>query len=501
MARDARADRARRHGPDALGFLASAKCTNEENYLVQKLARQGFGTNNVDHCARLCHAPTVVALGRGPRLGRDDELDGRHRAAGPERLRHRLQHDRAAPRPRACACRAAQASGGSRSSWPTRAASRSARPPRSICRCGPGTDIALLNGLAHVLIANGWVDPGFVGRRGRKDSRRSPSSVRDTTPERAAGVTGVPADDIRRAARAPLGHRPGALLFAMGITQHTCGTANAFACTNLQLLLGNLGVPGAGVNPLRGQNNVQGACDIGALPDMLPGYQPVADEAARRRFAEAWGVALPAARVSRVTEMIDAALTGGIRGALHPRRERGDDRSGPHPRPPLSRRLRVPRRPGDLPERDGALRPRRAACRRRREGGDVHEHRAAGPARRPRRAAAGRRPAGLVDPRRDRPAREHACSGRPTARRPVRRVALHVAGRDHGRDRGPRPDLRRHQPRAARGAPASSGPARAATIRARRSCTCDGPRGAARASLRCATRRPRRCRTPSTRWC
>jgi predicted molibdopterin-dependent oxidoreductase YjgC len=177
----------------------------------------------------------------------------------------------------------------------------------------PGTDIALLNALAHVLIAEGRVDHSFVAAR-TENFEALAESVREHTPERMARVTGVPADDIRLAARLLWEHRPGALLFAMGIAQHTYGTANAFACVNLQLLLGNLGVPGGGINPLRGQNNVQGSSDVGALPDVLPGYEPVGDPEARKRFGGAWGTPLPGRPGLTVTELLDGTLTGRIRG-------------------------------------------------------------------------------------------------------------------------------------------------------------------------------------------
>jgi predicted molibdopterin-dependent oxidoreductase YjgC len=179
-------------------------------------------------------------------------------------------------------------------------------------RLRPGTDVVLLNALAHVLIAEDRVDRAFVNARTEGFEAFS-ASVREATPERAQIVTGVPAADIRRAARLLADHRPGALLYAMGVTQHTCGTANAHACVNLQLLLGNFGVPGAGVNPLRGQNNVQGACDVGALPDLLPGCQPVSDAASREPVEAAWGTTLPIAPGLTVTEQLDGAGSGRLR--------------------------------------------------------------------------------------------------------------------------------------------------------------------------------------------
>jgi formate dehydrogenase alpha subunit len=299
-------------GGQGLGFLASAKCSNEENYLFQKLARQVFGTNNVDHCARLCHAPTVEALsqalGSGAMTNSMDDIVAEARCVLIVGSNTTEQHPVFGMRLR----RAVK----------ERGLRIIVADPRRIpivdvaalhLRLRPGTDIALLNALAHVLIANGWIDGTFVAER-TEGFEALAAGVRDDTPECAAAVTGVPAEDIRRAARLLWEHRPGALLFAMGVTQHTCGTANALACTNLQLLLGNLGRRGAGVNPLRGQNNVQGACDMGALPSVLPGYQPVADASVRGRFETAWGTTLPTAPGLTVTEILDAALAGRIRG-------------------------------------------------------------------------------------------------------------------------------------------------------------------------------------------
>ena len=300
-----------RHGADALGFLASAKCSNEENYLFQKLARQLIGTNNVDHCARLCHSPTVAALtealGSGAMTNSMDDIVQDSRCVFVIGSNTTEQHPVLGMQLR----RAAKQRG-----IPVIVAD-----PRRVplvdaaalhLALQPGTDIALLNALAHELIAQGWIDRAFMDAR-TEGFEAFAASVREDTPERAAIITGVPAGDIRRAAHLLWEHRPGALLFAMGITQHTCGTDNAFACTNLQLLLGNLGMAGGGINPLRGQNNVQGASDMGALPDVLPGYASVADPIARHRFEQAWGVTVPPRPGLTVTEMLDAALAGRIR--------------------------------------------------------------------------------------------------------------------------------------------------------------------------------------------
>lgn len=176
----------------------------------------------------------------------------------------------------------------------------------------PGTDIALLNGLMHVIIREGWHDEAFIAER-----TEGFEAVRETvaayTPKVTSEITGVPAEDIERAARMMAENRPGALLYAMGITQHTVGVGNVISCANLQMVLGNMGVPGGGVNPLRGQNNVQGACDLGSLPNVYPGYQSVTDPAIEDKFEKAWGVSLSNEVGLTVTEMVDAAEGGAVR--------------------------------------------------------------------------------------------------------------------------------------------------------------------------------------------
>ncbi len=176
----------------------------------------------------------------------------------------------------------------------------------------PGTDIALLNGLMHIIIREEWHDKEFISER-TEGFEELEAVVEKYTPEVVSEITGVPEDDIEKAARMMAENRPGALLYAMGITQHTVGVANVMSCANLQMLLGNMGVAGGGVNPLRGQNNVQGACDLGGLPNVYPGYQRVTDSAVQSRFEEAWGVSLPNQVGLTVTEMLDAAEEGQVR--------------------------------------------------------------------------------------------------------------------------------------------------------------------------------------------
>ena len=177
----------------------------------------------------------------------------------------------------------------------------------------PGSDIALLNALANVLIEEDLYDKQYVAERteGFEDLK---AMVAKYTPERAAEITGVPAEDIRQAARILAANRPGALLYAMGITQHTTGHQNVQACANLQMLLGNVGVPGGGVNPLRGQNNVQGACDMGCLPNVYTAYQAVTNAEVQAKFQNAWGKTSDNRVGLTVVEMLNAAERGEIKG-------------------------------------------------------------------------------------------------------------------------------------------------------------------------------------------
>ena len=176
----------------------------------------------------------------------------------------------------------------------------------------PGTDIALLDGLMHVIIREGWHDEAFIAER-TEGFEELKAVVEKYSPEVTSEITGVPAEDVEKAAHMLAENRPGALLYAMGITQHIVGVNNVMSCANLQMLLGNMGVPGGGVNPLRGQNNVQGACDMGGLPNVYSGYQRVTDSALQDKFEKAWGVPLPNQVGLTITEMLKKAEEGQVR--------------------------------------------------------------------------------------------------------------------------------------------------------------------------------------------
>jgi formate dehydrogenase alpha subunit len=176
----------------------------------------------------------------------------------------------------------------------------------------PGTDVAWMNGMMHVIIKENLYDAEFVQER-TEGFEELKAAVEDYTPEHVEQISGIPAADLVEAARAYATAERGAILYAMGITQHTTGVDNVLSCANLAMLTGNVGKPGTGVNPLRGQNNVQGACDLGGLPNVYSGYQPVTNESVRAKFEEAWGYAPPTRLGLTVTAMVEGAHHGDLR--------------------------------------------------------------------------------------------------------------------------------------------------------------------------------------------
>lgn len=300
-----------KHGGEALAGLASAKCTNEENYLFQKFVRTCFGNNNVDHCARLCHAPTVAGLvkafGSGAMTNSILELKGSDLifVTGSNTTEN---HPVIAKYMRQAVV--------------DHGAMLIVADPRRIglvdhaaiwLRQRGGTDVALLNGLMNVILREGLQDTEFIEERceGFQEFRET---VEKYTPEKVEEITGVPSRDLEAAAVAIGEADRASFVFSMGITQHTTGTDNVMSVANLAMLTGNVGRECTGVNPLRGQNNVQGACDLGALPNVYPGYQSVSDEQIQAKFREAWGVELSAEPGLTVVEMTDAAYEGRLKG-------------------------------------------------------------------------------------------------------------------------------------------------------------------------------------------
>ncbi|MBU1753408.1 formate dehydrogenase subunit alpha [bacterium] len=295
-----------KYGADSMAGISSARCTNEENYLFQKFMRVVIGTNNVDHCARLCHASTVVGLatafGSGAMTNAIDEIQDTkcilvtgsnttecHPIIGIE-------------------IRKAVANG----------AKLIVVDPRQIeltdishlhLQQKPGTDVAWMNAMMNVILSEGLHDQGFIKDR-CEGFEEFKTTVEKYTPEYVEGICGIPAEKIREAARIYACAQTACIVYSMGITQHTTGVDNVLCTANLAMLTANVGKKSSGVLPLRGQNNVQGSCDMGALPNVYSGYQPVSDENVRLKFEQAWGVKLSASPGLTLTEMLHDNIKG-----------------------------------------------------------------------------------------------------------------------------------------------------------------------------------------------
>ncbi|HEY8010417.1 MAG TPA: formate dehydrogenase subunit alpha [Rudaea sp.] len=308
-----------KYGRDSIGGITSSRCTNEETYLVQKLVRAGFRNNNVDTCARVCHSPTGYGLKNtlGESAGTQN-FDSVMQAdvimvigANPtdahpvfasqmkRRLRQRNGQDRArliVVDPRRIDL---------------------VRTPHVQAdyhlALSPGTNVAMLNSLAHVVVTEGLVKEDFVRARCEIDAfekwRKFVAEERNS-PEAMESVTGVPAADVRAAARLYATGGNGAIYYGLGVTEHSQGSTAVMGIANLAMATANIGREGVGVNPLRGQNNVQGSCDMGSFPHEFPGYRHVGDDAVRHSFEQDWGLELQAEPGLRIPNMFEAALDG-----------------------------------------------------------------------------------------------------------------------------------------------------------------------------------------------
>ncbi len=300
-----------KHGADRIGVLSSARITNEDNYIAQKFTRAVIKTNNVDHCARLCHASTVAGLaasfGSGAMTNTfaDLETSDLFLITGSNTTETHPVF----------------------SSFVKRAVKfRGARvilvDPRRIkiaafahqwLRQNLGTDVAWINGMMNVIIKEGLYDKQFVADR-TQNFEALKAVVEKYTPEYVEKITGIPAKSLTDAARMYAAAERASILYCMGITQHTSGTDNVKSLANLAMLCGHIGKPGTGVNPLRGQNNVQGSCDMGSLPNVFSGYQAVNNADAVKKMEAAWGVTGLSDKIGlKVTEMIPKAHTGEIK--------------------------------------------------------------------------------------------------------------------------------------------------------------------------------------------
>src|SRR5476651_1922929 len=307
-----------KHGVDSIGGITSSRCTNEETYLVQKLVRAAFGNNNVDTCARVCHSPTgyglkatlgesagtqtfasvekadvIVVIGANP-------TDGHPVFAS--RLKRRVREG----------------------------AQLIVVDPRRIdivntphvkashhLALRPGTNVAMVNALAHTIVTEGLVKEAFVAERCEPrafQQWRDFVTLEENSPEAMEAVTGVPAQSVREAARIYANAGNGAIYYGLGVTEHAQGSTTVMGIANLAMATGNVGREGVGVNPLRGQNNVQGSCDMGSFPHEFPGYRHVSDDAVRHLFEGAWGVSLQNEPGLRIPNMFEAALDGDFKG-------------------------------------------------------------------------------------------------------------------------------------------------------------------------------------------
>ena len=299
------------HGGGALAGFGSAKCSNEEAYLFQKLIRAVFGTNNVDHCTRLCHASSVAALmetiGSGAvtnvfaDVARADValITGSHASSN---------HPVAATFIKEATKR------GTQLIVVDVRRNELAEFATHFAQIHPGSDVAFYNAVMHVLIAEDLLDHDFIAGRTENFDALKELLLRDYAPEQAQAICGIDPDEIRAIART-IGKAGSMLVFwGMGIAQHTTGTDNARCLISLCLMTGNVGKPGAGLHPLRGQNNVQGASDAGLIPIVYPDYQPVGSTESREKFERAWGVSLDPNPGLTVVEITTAARQGDIRG-------------------------------------------------------------------------------------------------------------------------------------------------------------------------------------------
>src|SRR5690606_12407755 len=303
-----------KYGQGAVGGITSSRCTNEDVFLVQKLIRQGFGVNNVDTCARVCHSPTGYGLRMtfGESAGTQDFDSVEHSdvilviGANPtdghpvfgSRLKKRLREG----------------------------AKLIVADPRRIdlvrsphikadyhLALQPGTNVALLTAMAHVIVTEGLVDEEFVRARCEQaDFAEWKEFVarEENSPEATEKYTGVPAASVRGAARLFATGGNGAIYYGLGVTEHSQGSTTVMAIANLAMATGNIGRPGVGVNPLRGQNNVQGSCDMGSFPHELPGYRHISDGAVRAQFEKEWKCTLNPEPGLRIPNMLDAAVDG-----------------------------------------------------------------------------------------------------------------------------------------------------------------------------------------------
>ncbi|MCD6427981.1 MAG: formate dehydrogenase subunit alpha, partial [Caldisericaceae bacterium] len=299
-----------KYGPDSIGVLGSSRCTNEDNYLVQKFARAVIGTNNVDNCARLCHSSTVTGLGKSLGAGAATNSISDIKDADVMFI---IGSNMTETHPvLAQIVKKHQKEDGAKIIVCDPRKTDIAKVADVFIQHNPGTDVALLNGIMKVIIDRKLTNEDFIEKHTEGFSEFK-KVVEKYDLDTVSEITGVDKKLIEQAAEIYGNAKNATIFYTMGITQHTTGTDNVLSIANLALITGNLGREGAGINPLRGQANVQGACDLGALPNVFPGYQKVTDNKIREKFEKAWGVKLPSNVGTPVSEFGEKALKGEIK--------------------------------------------------------------------------------------------------------------------------------------------------------------------------------------------
>jgi formate dehydrogenase major subunit len=306
----------RRHGAGSIGAISSSRCTNEEVWVVQKMVRAAFGNNNVDTCARVCHSPTGYGLKQtfGESAGTQDfksvaaadvimVIGANPTDAHPvfgSRMKRRLRE-------------------GARLIVVDPRRIDLVRSPHITAdyhlRLRPSTNVAVINAMAHVVVTEKLADESFVAARCEGYAEWAELVSRpENSPEAVEPITGVPACELRAAARLYATGGNGAIYYGLGVTEHSQGSTMVIGMANLAMACGNIGRDGVGVNPLRGQNNVQGSCDMGSFPHELPGYRHVADDTVRAVFDQHWGSSILPEPGLRIPNMFDAAIDGSFHG-------------------------------------------------------------------------------------------------------------------------------------------------------------------------------------------
>ncbi|HVJ04478.1 MAG TPA: formate dehydrogenase subunit alpha [Candidatus Saccharimonadales bacterium] len=304
------AETKRKYGPDALAFVSSSKCTNEESYLMQKLARAVIGTHNVDNCSRYCQSPATQGLFRTVGYGGDSGsisdiakaslvlIVGSNTAENHPVLATRVKR--------------AHKLHGQKLIVADLRKHEMARRADIFMKPNPGTDMVWLSALSKYIIDNGWQNQAFIDQWVNKfDEYRE--SLAPFTIEFAEKVSGIPAETLKQVAELISKEESVCILWAMGVTQHSQGSDCSTACSNILLVTGNYMRPGTGAYPLRGHNNVQGTSDFGSMPNFYPGYQKIEDENVRRRYEESWGVKLPLKKGLDNHEMVESAISGDLK--------------------------------------------------------------------------------------------------------------------------------------------------------------------------------------------